>query len=335
MLENAVGGLQSSGGENPVSDGWLTEHGKNGTVKKGEQLTFSPGGKKREEWQRRTDSGRPEALLELRNMTAEIAALSRHDRSLIIDADDGLLLWEISRRTPEGFTAGLCRTEKGKAVLEQYANTLGEIDRPVLALKDSGSGGFSIPRSAFNDILFDRIFFRDPFRSLEDIESFAAQAAEERAGGMTADGWRIIITQRIPRRGERISRFLGQGRVSAELQEEIEAAEEQFFSNGDIPLFRWDEGDILHLLEGAGFSATVRLETIGEKRTFTPGDIEKWFNPETSPYGAFIQKTLGESKAAEFRASLERAVSGKELVWNSVTAFISISPLLSNNNAAR
>jgi hypothetical protein len=68
----------------------------------------------------------------------------------------------------------------------------------------------------------------------------------------------------------------------------------------------------------------MRLETIGEKRTPVPGDIEKWFNPETSSYGGFIQKTLGEGKAAEFRTSLERAVCGRDLIWNSVTAFISL-----------
>ncbi len=97
---------------------------------------------------------------------------------------------------------------------------------------------------------------------------------------------------------------------------------EAFFNNSDIPLFGWDENDIVRLLEQAGFSVTLRMETLGEKRIPSAEDIAKWFNPDTSPYGKGIAETLGQEKTAEFRSCLEKDIIGKELTWNSAAAFI-------------
>lgn len=63
-------------------------------------------------WQRRTESGKTEILRSLRDILIERAALTANTRSLIMNADDALLVWEINRKTPDGFTVGLCRSEK-------------------------------------------------------------------------------------------------------------------------------------------------------------------------------------------------------------------------------
>jgi len=97
---------------------------------KGELLTFSPGGKGRDAWTKRLDSGKSETLLKIRNSLAERAAILRHERVLVWGADDGLLVWEAGRRAPEGYTVGLCKSEQGKLILDQYASSLDELDRP-------------------------------------------------------------------------------------------------------------------------------------------------------------------------------------------------------------
>ncbi|HNQ98216.1 MAG TPA: recombinase RarA, partial [Treponemataceae bacterium] len=98
----------------------------------GEMLTFSPGNSKRNQWVKRLDSGTSESLLRIREALFENCALARHHRILVWGADDGLLIWEASRRAPEGFVAGLCRREQALGELEQYARTLDELDRPQL-----------------------------------------------------------------------------------------------------------------------------------------------------------------------------------------------------------
>ena len=83
-----------------------------------------------------------------------MADIMRHHRSLIWNADSGLLLWEVARKEPEGVTCGVCKTEKGKQILEQYGRTLGNLDRPVLQVRgESLSTEFLTPKDFYNIII--------------------------------------------------------------------------------------------------------------------------------------------------------------------------------------
>ncbi len=322
-------------GDGSVSDWWTEGYTGNGAEKRGESLTFSPGGKARDEWARRTDSGRSEALLTLRNTLCDFAALARHERSLIWNADDGLLLWEISRRTPEGFTAGMCRTEKGKQILEQYASTLNELDRPVLAV--SPRKPFSIPGNVFGGTLFDRIFFRDPFTSAEDIESLAEDSGKEetRQDSSLACPYELLIAQKIPCRGMRLSRLLS-GRTPADeaadpessggsgLFREFTDAETAFFSDTDIPLFSWDDKTVKDVFDAHGFSVQCVTRTIEEKKRMAAAEIDKWFDPD-SRYGGHIVSSLGKKETQQICGALKEKTANSLVPWHSRTAFFRIT----------
>ena len=218
--------------------------------KKGEQLTFSPKDSSKEtaltradkSWQARIDSNRAHVLLTLRDTLIELAELVRHHRSLVWNADDGLLLWEVMRRTPEGVTCGVCRTQEGKDILEQYCRTLGDLDKPLLQVCQEASPAVLLTSEIFSNILlkfaydgaaFDRLFFHNPFTSRESIHALASaldsvmhkkttrgfaftddEAATENASQSSssaiaqsafADEWRIVAAQRIPSSGQHIS----------------------------------------------------------------------------------------------------------------------------------
>ena len=179
---------KSEFGANPLNEWWVTEHFK--TDGTGENLTFSPPDKAREtalekadrQWRSRLDSNRAEVLLSVRDTMINMAGLCRHHRSLVWNADDGLLLWEVCRKTPEGVTCGLCRTEKGKQILEQYGRTLGELDKPILQFRpETISPDFMtvdhfralIYQFQFKGAIFDRMFFRDPFISADSITALS------------------------------------------------------------------------------------------------------------------------------------------------------------------
>lgn len=184
---------KSEFGVNPVSEWWIAEHFKNSG--EGENLTFSPVDNIREsaldkadrQWKNRIDSNRAEVLLNVRDTMIKMANLLRHHRCLVWNADDGLLLWEVARKTPEGVTCGLCRTEKGCQILEQYSRTLGDLDKPLLQFRPETSApdfmsseNFRnlILKFQYNGTLFDRIFFRDPFVSVESIDALAKAVFE-------------------------------------------------------------------------------------------------------------------------------------------------------------
>lgn len=242
---------KSEFGVNPISEWWINAHFKGGSVQKDEQLTFSPSDKSKEtafdradkSWRSRLDSNRAEILLSVRDTMTQLAHLARHHRCLVWNADDGLLLWEVARRTPEGVTCGVCRTQKGKDILEQYGRTLGDLDRPILQFRpETAQPDFLTPEN-FADVLakfeydgavFDRIFFRNPFVSDVSIkalaDSFAAVTHEKKPNGFTftdrsdsesdtdtesasaesplAPGWCIVISQRIPSSGQHIAKLV-------------------------------------------------------------------------------------------------------------------------------
>lgn len=271
---------------------------------KGEILTFTPGGSARDEWTRRLDSGKSQTLLAIRNAIAERANIRRHDRILVHGADDGLLVWEAGRRAPEGFTVGLCRSERGKAVLDQYAATLDELDRPCLVTSlDAAANASSSPI----DIPFDCILARDPASTEDAIAEFARSMI-----GKTAPEGRIVFSCRIPALGMRLSRILDDGDP---VKREAEAAEETLYGDKTNPLFGWDASTLEEKLADEGFLVLTETMKISEPRRVTNVDLDRWLAPDDSAYGAVLQSALGPVKAGAFRKSLEKTVRTAPVSW--------------------
>lgn len=111
-----------------------------------ENFTYSPPDARRESaldkadraWRARLDENRAQTLLFIRGQILLRAKLLRNTRVLIWGADDGLLLWEAMRSCPEGVVAGVCRSKRSIEILNQYAATLDEIDKPMLFLRNEG-----------------------------------------------------------------------------------------------------------------------------------------------------------------------------------------------------
>ncbi len=260
--QNEKNAQKSEFGVNPISEWWIAEHFK--SSEKGENLTFSPIDNAREsaldkadkQWRSRLDSNRAEVLLQIRDTMIEMANLLRHYRCLVWNADDGLLLWEVARKTPEGVTCGLCRSEKGMQILQQYARTLGDLDKPILQFRpETSSPDFMTPENfkdlilkfQYNGAVFDRIFFRDPFVSVNSVDALSNAVFEllnpkKQQGKLFTDekdsevqvekeidfaqhenkeaeepkseespfakGWNIIISQKIPSSAQHISQLI-------------------------------------------------------------------------------------------------------------------------------
>ncbi len=370
---------KSEYGENPISEWWINEHFKSGKVKKEENLTFSPKDPAKEVvldradrfWRQRLDSNRAEVLLGIRDTMTSMADLLRHHRSLIWNADSGLLLWEIARKTPEGVTCGVCRTEKGMQILEQYGRTLGSLDRPILQHRgDSISTDFLTQKDFYNILVkfqyngavFDRVFFTDPFASEPSIIALADSIAgimtpqkdtdfeadtstvpysdkndDDHAGEdfvyecPLANGWKVVISQRIPCHGQRISELvrkqilpqenLGQFR---ETLDKMEAAEQEFFGDRENPLFSWDGIFIANIFRKKGFNVHVASQVLTEKRRITPAEIEKWFTPESSAYGAKMSEACGNAELQKIVNLMLAACDKTIFEWKSEIAFFTI-----------
>ena len=331
--------------------------------KKGEHLTFSPADAAKEttldradkSWRARLDSNRAEVLLAVRDTMTELAGLLRHHRSLVWNADDGLLLWDVARKTPEGMTCGLCRTEKGKEILEQYGRTLGDLDKPVLQVLPEGAGGDGITPEIFSDVVlqfayrgaeFDRLFFRNPFISPASIESLASSlsytgqkkeafspAESEQSGeAVFAEDWLAVVAQRIPKNAQYLSRIvetqiLTPATIGAyeDTLAKMKSAEDEFFGDTENPLFNWDASSVVRTFEKKGFTVRSLSRRFVEKRRITEEELTKWFDAKSSAYGAQIARSLSPKELEKIVRLLESARENTVFDWESETAFFTIA----------
>ncbi len=370
---------KSEFGINPISEWWVNEHFKNGEEKREENLTFSPKNAANELvfdraerfWRQRLDSNRADILLEIRDTMISMAQLMRHHRSLIWNADSGLLLWDIARKTPEGVTCGVCKTEKGKQILEQYGRTLGDLDKPILQTRgESFSTDFLTQKDFYNVLvnfqykgaIFDRVFFTDPFASEPSIIALAeatnavltpqkyeeteadniditedAQAAAHKQDedftyeSPLAPGFKIIISQKIPCKGQHISELVRKQILTPESIEpfagilnKMEEAEQEFFGDRDNPLFSWDGLFIANTFRKKGFNVKIATQELKEKRRVTPAEIEKWFTQDTSAYGAKMCSAVGSADLQKIVNLLISACDKTVFDWKSEISFFII-----------
>ena len=329
--------------------------------KNGESLTFSPKDQGKENalqnadksWRERLDSNRAEVLLQARDQMIEAARLVRSDRSLVWNADDALLLWELARKTPEGVTCGLCRSQKGLEVLEQYARTLGDLDKPVLIVRpgaeeadgaETGAGGGQQSKAAQQsvdeallqkvldaylekNIVFDKFFFRNPFNSAESVQAMSGAFATCGIAGKIPAGWKIIISQQIPSAGQRVSKVIekqvlagGILDVWRPLLEKMSEAEEKFFGDKSNPLFDWNAESVKKVFEEQGFKVECKSSKITEKRRVSQKEISAWFESESSPYASAIKAAIGADKTAELARLFSAAAQTSVFDWTSETA---------------
>lgn len=332
---------------NPIGEWWIDKNfGKNSTIKP-ENLTFTPKDERKESaldradrsWRSRIDSNRAQILTEVRDAMISLAGLSRHSRSLVWNADDGLLLWEVSRKTPEGLTAGLCRTQRGLEILEQYARTLDELDRPTLMLRPESIENyltaevFAKIMGTFSEkgMVFDKIFFRDPFNSQDsaDVLSYSLKALPK---SLVPDNMQVIISQRIPSKGQRIWELVSREILTQTTRSSYETilkkmskAEDEFFGDKENPLFDWDENSIEKTFTENGFITKAASKVISEKRQLSGSEINRWFDTEKSAYGSAMAVAVGNEDLLKIKNLLLAAKENTVFNWNTTIVFMSIS----------
>ena len=324
-------------GESTVSEWWISEHFN--TKDSAENLTFSPRDKKKDDllskadhyWRSRLDSNKAELLLKIRDTLIKESDLKRHFVSLVWNADNGLLLWEICRNTPEGLTCGLCKTNDGKQILEQYSRTLESLDRPLLETRIDGGVYQNLKMLFTKGNIFDRLYFIDPFTSKETIEKFSKDLIDSKNEGFLSQDFRIQICQKIPRGGQRLSALFKKQIFNDSVPEEfvkaiskMEEAEENFFNDENQALFAWDTSFINKIFSNANLAVSSHSESFMERRRILGGDIQKWFNPQASLYGKTIFDALGKDDTEKLIKILENASRENLFFWKTELAFFSV-----------
>jgi putative ATPase len=290
----------------------------------GEPLSWSPSAKGREGWFKRLESGRSTLLLSDRNAILDSLNLKRHSRILIPHADDGLLLWESLRRTPEGLCAALVSTQSAREALEifihnskRFAEGTEEAEKPLIKVQ-----GIFLPSPAeaenlFGTGKFDAIAFRETFRRGMNASPEVFTALVEQATALLETGGRLAMLASPPVLGERISRILRETARAPELLDALEKAEAAFFTG--TAAWAWTGGMFEKALATCGFTVTAALLEREEERLITEKDLAVWFDGEKSAWGKAMKTALGGGFADLQGLFLERIRQGPILWrWKSV-----------------
>ena len=365
--------------ENPIGEWWINKNFNQNNTVKSENLTFTPKDERKESaldradksWRSRLDSNRAEVLLSIRDAMTNLAKLTRHTRSLVWNADDGLLLWDVSRKTPEGITCGICRSQKGKEIMEQYGRTLDDLDRPILTVRPQTSENYLSSENfktiledfSQKDIIFDRIFFRDPFTSQDsadvlayslnevlnqaqngeihrfaqistDSNGLSSNAQNDGTNSLLSEDFSVIISQRIPCHGQRISDLVRNQILSGNMSDfpqkfeyilkKMELAENEFFGDKENPLFNWNADTIAESFKKYGFEVKSASKIVTEKRRISEAEISKWFDSENSAYGTALSSAVGNEDLERIKNLLVTAAQKTLFNWNTEIEFLKI-----------
>lgn len=254
-----------------------------------ENLTFSPDDK-RDQWLRRTMSGRSTALEGMRQRMFESLEIIRSDRVLVMNSGHGLLVWEAYRHTPEGLVVAQVRNSEENAYIQQYMKTLDPVSAPKLVF-DPDYLHFlgNLDESVEKDIRFEHVLGRNLLTDNAKAKKIL-HAVKERI----AEGGDVVLCETIVSEASRLSDFIHMG----PLQDTLLKAEKKIYSKVQT------RDGLLKLLGSEFGSVTSQDYRFTESRTVRESDIQRWVRNSYIPALADISQTDAEKLEKELISTL-------------------------------
>ena len=270
-----------------------------------ENLTFSPDDK-RDQWLRRTMSGRSTALEGMRERMFANLEIIRSDRVLVMNSGHGLLVWEAYRHTPEGLVVAQVRNSEESAYIQQYMKTLDPVSAPKLVL-DPDFGRFlsNLDQSVEQDIRFEHILGRNIL-----TDSAKAKTILTAIKDRLAKNGDIVLCETIVSEASRLSDFIHMG----PLQDTLLKAEKKIYSK-----VQTREG-LLDMLKSQFNSVYAQDYRFTESRTVRESDIQRWVRNSYIP----ALKDLSQTEAEKLEKELVSTLCAAPLMWKTSCLIVSL-----------
>ena len=270
-----------------------------------ENLTYSPDDK-RDQWLRRTISGRSTALENMRSLMFEGLGIIRSDRVLVLNSGHGLLVWEAYRHTPEGLVVAHVKTPEENAYLQQYMKTLDSVSAPRVVLdQDCLHALKDLDSTVEKGIVFEYILGRNLLTDFRNGKKML-----EALKGRMAPGGSIVLCETVVSEASRLSDFIHMG----PLQDTLLKAEKKIYSK--VPA----REDIVELLGSEFLSVSVRDYKFTESRSARESDIRRWVRNSYIPN----LPEMTQTEADKLEKELVTVLCAAPLLWKTSCLVVSL-----------
>ncbi len=283
-----------------------------------EILTVSPTDKTQDRWLQRAIQKTGSHLGSLRDQLFSQAQIRRHDRVLVLNAGDGVLIWEAIRATPEGGVWGWIKSEKDWLFLQDQAQGLSDLSQPHLV---QGS-----LRSCLDDLDPDLRF--DQILGINTLYPSPDRAAIVRSlRDRLSDAGRLILAEPIPKLGQRLYDLFDPNLVDAGLRQNWIKAEESIYKQTKDPFSHWDESEIQTLFPTPQWSIQLQRYTLTTEILITSILIQRWFTPQPDrlSYQQHLEKHLTSTQIHQVKALFDRHLHDQRVQWQRIFVLITAS----------
>ncbi|MBN1218848.1 MAG: AAA family ATPase [Anaerolineae bacterium] len=277
-------------------------------------------------WLQRTLSNTGQQLGQVRDKVFALARVERHDLVLDLNAGTGLLTWEAVRRAAAGGVWALATNEQSARALQQQANNLNQLERPVILTGTIQELPQLIKAALAGEaehLGFDAVIGRNVFTRLAD-KSDAAQTIK----GLLRPNGRLALAETVPKHSQRLHRLADLSSLEPKLAKRIVAAEEAVYNNPADPMVNWDSSDLRTLLQDAGFSEIELVqEPLASQRRLGSEQIERWFSQNSeSDRPTFAQHLIEAGVTAAELENLKQLLASQLLeqvvTWQSTIVYM-------------
>ena len=272
-----------------------------------EVITYSPEDPDREDWLRRAGNAASRHLGTVRDAICTGADMQRHDRVLVVRADNGLLLAEACRAVPEGGVWGEVSSSEAATQLNLRYSELPALDRPVLT-----TGLEKLDP----ELRFECVLGMDMLGGPPEAEVLLAALTN-----VLADDGRLVFSQSLPLMGQRVHSLLN-FRPGDKLGTLLREVEEDLWVNHPNPALCWTEADLRDLLARLRLAAEFDMRETVDRRFLSVKQLRSWFNPQSALGTALGRKGLSSDDLKGLSLRMERELGNQTVPWQRVTALV-------------
>jgi putative ATPase len=296
----------------------------------GEESSWSKAGDAKREWRSRAESSAPARLSIIRRALFDKAGPGRSDRILVLDCREGHLVWEALRRCPEGTVAAAARSQAEASFVAQYASTLPEIERPLVAALPLDSLSPAALSEAFGFSSFDLAAGRDilsPARAApSEGGTNAIRGPEAVLASIAAalPGARLALAQVLPRESGRLSEAFAdvlERAVGRETATVFGAFEEEFYSRSDIPGLGSSRAELAEAVAACGLDLRAEVAREAYPRRLGRSEIESWLSPN-STYGSALASRLEVEDISRIASAVVREGERAARPWTMAVLYL-------------